>query len=170
MLRDSQHQEERNPCAISNAHTGRAAELLVCFDFVIRGYPAVINSFPGAVADVLVDLGKKHVLRVQVKATLQPSMKFTTVGVGLGRNARAEGTKRVSDGARYRFSMGHDPIRYATEQIDLFAFVALDTKSTLYVPGKEALRESNKRYFGAKTFSERAEGSLDRYLESLLLT
>ncbi len=154
---------------------GRAGELLVCFDFAIRGYSAVINSFPGAKADVLVDLESAGFLRLQVKATSGPT-ETTSESRPTTKPAKRRATTEVFGYAqkaqrKYRFSIesrgGRGLAKYAGH-VDLFAFVALDIKLILYLPaGKLVSAASRKVAFGCATFPERARPSLDSYLASL---
>ena len=90
---------------------GKAAEHLVCFDLIIRGFSAFLAD-AGLPYDVLVDTEGK-ILRVQVKST---------------RGAYA-------DRGVYRFGLRHGKKYERTNHgaIDVFAFVALDTRTVAYL-------------------------------------
>ena len=141
---------------IGNGHIGRAAELLVCFDFVIRGYNAVVASFPGSLYDVLVDCGRGTPLRVQVKATTAM------------RDARDKTSKLRKE---LRFNLGHKAgvERYTKAGVDVFAFVAINDKSILYVFAEELTLKGKTKSYGIKSFKERAQGSLDQILMKVIL-
>lgn len=158
---------------VSSAHLGQAAELLVCFDFVSRGYDAVVNAFPGAKADITVDLGCGAPIRVQVKATARPKARIRKVRVfrkytktnSTGQKVQFSG-ERFSQEKRGKYVFAFEKAKYLG--IDLFAFVAMDTKSVLYVPANAIPNGKQKRKeFGAKSFAERAAGSLEQYLTEL---
>lgn len=151
--------------AVSQHCAGQAGELLVCFDFVSRGYPAIINGFPGAPYDVIVDLGRGDIIRVQVKSTAKSKIW------GKGELAREIKYDRKSPQVlkkygrpKYKFGSGSKAgtDRYSKNKIDLFAFVAIDVKTAMYVSAQQ-ITGSNK-VFGAKSFVERAESSLDHFL------
>lgn len=141
---------------ISDFQKGRAGEHLVCFEFLLKGLSGMVNAFPGAEADVLVDLGIGQPIRVQVKTTLQPSWQIK---------------KERTPFWQYSFRFGERGIaRYSI--IDLYALVALDEGVVLYIPSKELVARKERLQhvrFTKSVFLEKAEGSLDRFLETLQL-
>lgn len=117
----------------------------------------MINPFPGASADVLVDLGER-VLRVQVKSA--PSAKPYCNGTG---KAYLRYQFRLVDG-----SQGNSMQRYGDKGIDLFALVALDKKQVYYVATKELLTKCRHTLaITEKSFLTAAADSLDRCLAAL---
>jgi len=128
---------------------GRAAELYVAFDLVRRGFDAVINSFPGSAADVLVPLPSGVTLRVQVKATW---------------GAEIYNQHRERRSLRYSFTMAAGTPRDYASEVDILAFTVLEIPMVLYVPSSEMERKAHKR-FSAERFVARAPGSLERVLE-----
>lgn len=135
-------------------HKGAAGEHLVCFDFLIRGFNGMINAFPGAPADVIVDLGKGVPLRVQVKAC-----------------ASATKVKNRNDAPAYRFKMRErGASSYAGMGIDLFALVALDERLVFYIPAASMFngRRYTLRCITKTSFISLAPNSLDRFLAKLL--
>lgn len=141
-----------------NSFLGQAGELLVCFDFVVRGFEAVINPFPGAKADVLAQTTCGRVIRCQVKSTGAPIV----VAKSGGRGAK---TSR-----KYKFGLGGGSYTYDAAGVDLFAFVALDVRKTLYLTAQDLFNgnDRDKKAFGLQSFAAQAEGSLERCLAALV--
>jgi hypothetical protein len=104
---------------------GKAAEHLACADVMIQGFNAFLSD-QGLPYDMLVDIDGT-LLRVQVKGTLGP---YTLPrGDGRGRDAYRFGLRR-GIGSKGRIS---------PRSIDVFAFVALDTRRVAYVRTSELL-------------------------------
>jgi hypothetical protein len=139
----------------SSRYVGRAAELPVCFDFVSRGYEAVVNDFPGAPTDVFAWV-EGELVKIQVKGTQAPMLLVRRNRFRL-KHKRTEYLQTVR---KYRFGL--------RGVADLFAFVALDLRTVLYLPANQ-IGKGDKKFFGAATFAERAEGSLDRFLAERFL-
>lgn len=154
-----------------NAFLGQAGELLVCFDFVVRGFEAMVNPFPGSKADVLVNTARGGILRCQVKSTGGPKkITFTPNMVGRGtEKTRVFGCASKTK-QKYRFGLGGGSAAYDAAGIDLFAFVALDAKEVLYLTTAELSNgnDRGKKAFGLQAFTSRAAGSLDRCLAILV--
>jgi predicted AAA+ superfamily ATPase len=110
---------------------GKAAEHLVLADLLLQGYLAFLAD-QGSAYDVVLDHGHR-LYRIQVKSTRQQ------------RRCRVRGVAcKPSGNACYVFALRSGrralkPIDRAT--IDLFAFVALDTRTIAYVPAKEVPRQ-----------------------------
>lgn len=154
--------DKKKQTPVGNQYVGRAAELLVCFDFLCRGYEALAYDFPGSATDVLAVVDGQF-LRIQVKGTAGPILQVRRNRVRL----KHKKTEHLQTRLRYQFTL-KGKTSYAV--IDLFAFVALDSKSVLYVGSKgEKFLSAEKKAFGAPTFAERAEGSLDRFLAERFL-
>ncbi len=97
---------------------GKAAEHLVCFDLLTKGYEAFLAP-QGAPFDVVVVTAHARLVRVQVKST------------------KGTGTTTKNARPHYRFGMrtakkGNRIV--SVEGCDVVAFVALDTKAIGYVP------------------------------------
>lgn len=89
---------------------GPLGEYLVACDFMRRGYHVQVSSLPTLPYDLMVDI-KNNFLKIQVKTTAKP-----------GKNGY------------YNFYLGHKGgTDYVTTGVDLFAFVALDTRQIYYV-------------------------------------
>lgn len=70
---------------------------------------------------------------------------------------------------KYSFKLKQGTVRYSEAGVDLYAFVALDTRTVLYMLPAE-LDNGNDRMskrFGAQAFAKMAAGSLDRCLAAL---
>ena len=91
---------------------GKAAEHLVCYDILLKGYNAFLSD-QGLPYDIIVDLGSR-ILRVQVKGTRRPKNPMPG--------------HRLSDG--YFF--------HIRNEFDMYALVALDIHAIAYF-AKDAL-------------------------------
>jgi hypothetical protein len=104
---------------ISDSQAGRAGEYLVCADLILKGYTAFIAESVLAY-DVIVDL-HGHLIRVQVKATRAPKATL----------------ERIDQTPTYFFNirrMGKEGHRaYDGDDVDIFALVALDSRTIGYV-------------------------------------
>jgi hypothetical protein len=129
----------------------RVAEMLVCVDFLRRGYDAVLNPSAGSPIDVLVALDDGVFLKVQVKSTSKVS-DF--------------GSRKI----KLSFPM-RGTSRYAVAGVDLFAFSAPVCADILYIQADELFngRKYGHKHFGPKLFADRAPGSLDRFLRQRAL-
>lgn len=106
---------------INDLQIGKAGEYMVCADLILSGFVAFLSE-QGLPFDVVMNYNGK-LLKIQVKTTRQtrntPQRK-TDIPVyifNIGRNGK--GNKR-----KY----------YESNQVDLFALVALDTKTIAYIP------------------------------------
>jgi len=110
---------------------GKAGEYLVCADLIIKGFVA-FPSEQGLPYDVLLDTGKK-LLKVQVKTCIKPRVL----------------PQREKDTYVYQYNIKthgkHRDVRYAEDEVDLFALVALDTRSVGYILGKDIKTTINFR-------------------------
>lgn len=110
---------------------GKAGEYLVCADLIMKGFVA-FPSEQGLPYDVLLDNGKK-LLRVQVKTCEKPRVM----------------PQRKKDTYVYQYTVKihgkHKNIRYGDDEVDLFALVALDTRSVGYILGKDMKTTINFR-------------------------
>lgn len=110
---------------------GKAGEYLVCADLIIKGFVAY-PSEQGLPYDIVLDNGKK-MLRVQVKTCEKPRKML----------------QRVNDIPAYQFSIkkhgkGNKQI-YGSDEVDIFALVALDVRKVGYVLGEEMKSTTNIR-------------------------
>jgi len=131
--------------APANQARGRAGEYLVAFDFASRGYSTMINPDPTSPYDVLVDAGKEKILKIQVKATRAAQVQNGWVS--------------------YKFQLGRRRDRY--HHVDVYAFVALDTKAIWYCRPKELPATSSTISIPPKRFQAKVLDSLEALLSSL---
>lgn len=132
---------------------GKAAEHLVCAELILQGFNAFLAD-AGLPYDVVVDIGGRGLLRLQVKATL-------------GEYKRKDGRASA-----YRFGLrkGRNYQRIPVGAVDAFAFVALDIRKVAYVHAAHVLNpqgetavliefcdDTNSRRWGARTFSRFAQ-------------
>ena len=106
---------------ISDLQAGKAGEYLVCADLILSGVIA-FPSEQGLPFDIVADIGGK-LLKVQVKTTRGPksipqrktSIPAYIFHIGInGKNAARK--------------------KYSADDVDMFALVALDTKTVSYMP------------------------------------
>lgn len=98
---------------------GKAGEYLVCADLIMKGFVA-FPSEQGLPYDVLLDNGKR-LLRIQVKTCEEPRalLQRKTETFVYQYNIKRHGKNGVA--------------RYGLDEIDIFALVALDTRSVGYL-------------------------------------
>jgi hypothetical protein len=132
--------------------TGFAAELLVAFDLVVNGMEVFFNPYRTSPIDLVAKYQTKTIY-IQVKATATTRIKRKSPGV-------------VVETYTFKLSNELRPQKYS--QVDVFAFVHIPTKSIRYMPTTGFNSKTHRKCFGAKEFSQRAEGSLQRTLESLV--
>lgn len=106
---------------INDLQIGKAGEYLVCADLILNGHIAFLSE-QGLPFDVIFEY-KGRLLKVQVKTTRGPKSI----------------PQRKSDIPAYIFHVGNNGKmnrrkKYESNQVDLFALVALDTKSVIYLP------------------------------------
>lgn len=104
---------------VNDMQAGVAGEHLVCADLILQGYPAFPTG-QGLPFDIAVDVDGR-LIRVQVKTTRQPTnipQRVTHIP-GYIFNVR-----RMGKGGRKR---------YEERDVDVFALVALDSRSIGYV-------------------------------------
>lgn len=106
---------------ISDLQIGKAGEYLVCADLILNGFIA-FPSEQGLPFDVVLNMDGR-LLKVQVKTTR--ASKFTP--------------QRKTSIPAYIFHIGNNGKmnrrkRYDSNQVDIFALVALDTKRIAYIP------------------------------------
>lgn len=106
---------------INDLQIGKAGEYLVCADAILKGFIA-FPSEQGLPFDVVLNANGK-LLKVQVKTT---------------RGAKHI-PQRKTDIPAYIFHIGNNGKgnrrkKYDSDQVDLFALVAIDTKQIAYVP------------------------------------
>lgn len=110
---------------------GKAGEYLVCADLIIKGFVA-FPSEQGLPYDVLLDNGKK-LLRVQVKTCEKPrvlqqrNMQTLVYQYCIKRNGK------------------NKKVRYGTDEIDIFALVALDCRMIGYITNLDMKTTCNFR-------------------------
>lgn len=110
---------------------GKAGEYLVCADLITKGFIA-FPSEQGLSYDVVLDTGKK-LIKIQVKTTLQPRKvpqrnKVTQCYI-FSVKRKGKGNKK----------------RYEDEEVDVFALVALDSKTIAYLKNKDLKTTMNFR-------------------------
>jgi hypothetical protein len=110
---------------------GKAGEYLVCADLILADYVAY-PSEQGLPYDVVLDTGVK-LLKIQVKTTEKPRKI----------------PQRVKDSFAYIFNIKRNgkgnKQRYVDNDVDIFALVALDSRTIAYMPNKELKTTMNFR-------------------------
>ena len=110
---------------------GKAGEYLVCADLIMKGFVA-FPSEQGLPYDVLLDTGTK-LLRIQVKTCERPRTLI----------------QRKSETLSYQYNIKrhgkNGTARYGDNEIDIFALVALDTRSVGYLIDTEMKSTLNFR-------------------------
>ena len=110
---------------------GKAGEYLVCADLIIKGFVA-FPSEQGLPYDVLLDNGER-LFRVQVKTCEKPRIL----------------SQRNKDTFAYQFNIKkhgkNNRSIYGEDEVDIFALVALDTRSVGYIKGYEMKTTANFR-------------------------
>lgn len=114
--------------SLPDLELGKAAEYLVVADLILQGYRAYLTD-QGLPYDVVVDIAGR-LLRVQVKATRceRPVPQRVAFTPGYLFHVRRAG----KGGAR----------KYAGDEFDILAFVALDIRAIAYMPFTDGLRQS----------------------------
>jgi hypothetical protein len=107
----------------SEIRIGKAGEYLVCCDLSLKGFAVFMNEQQTGY-DIITDTGKK-LLRIQVKTSLKPALIPQRV---------KENYAYIYSVAR-RFGKGNKK-SYAIDDIDVFAFVALDIMKVAYIESK----------------------------------
>lgn len=132
---------------------GLAGELLVCTEFVRRGFEAIVNPFPGSASDVLVVLPSNRVLRVQVKAVrhLTPYQVRDT----------------VKNRYHFRFRDVRLLNRYQRAGVDFFALVALDEMAVVFLTLPEARRRGMSVTYSKNSFLKHAANSIDNLIKKV---
>ncbi len=112
-----------NMAISTSLQLGKAAEHLVCFDLIRQGYNAFLAD-QGCGFDVLVEKNYK-IYRIQVKA------RSSAINVGKSKNVYRFLTRRglMSRGKKGRVTQKNE--------VDFFAFVAVDLKKIAYLPVKQ---------------------------------
>ena len=106
---------------ISDLQIGKAGEYLVCADLILNGFIA-FQSEQGLPFDIVAEINHK-LYRVQVKTT----------------RASKHILQRKTDIPAYIFHIGNNGKmnrrkKYDSDQVDIFALVALDAKTIAYLP------------------------------------
>lgn len=110
---------------MDDLQAGKAGEYLVCADLILKGYVAFPTE-QGLSYDVILGTTPGEVYKVQVKTTRQPQ------AVPQRKNRTDKyifHVRRCGKGGRRNYSDG---------EVDLFALVALDTKTIGYILPSEA--------------------------------
>jgi hypothetical protein len=103
---------------------GKAGEHFVCFDLLMQGYSAFLADKDSAY-DIVVEV-ENTLKRIQVKTTA--SIK----NYSHAKNMYRYGTRRAK-GVRKRFDI---------DEVDVFAFVAMDIQKICYISIKEMISAS----------------------------
>ena len=107
------------------AEIGDLAEVLVTYQLSVEGLAVFSPSCSHVPYDLLVDTQSGTFVRIQVKGATSPRIMR-----GQPSNTYVFNLKRGQRGA------------YTTENLDWFAFVALDIEKVLYVSAKEVLSKN----------------------------
>ena len=109
---------------INDLQIGIAGEHLVCADLILQGYVA-FPSEQGLPYDVILNANNK-LYKIQVKTTREPQ----SVPQRVHRTEKYQfHIRRCGKGGR---------MSYQDEDVDIFAVVALDTKTIGYIDAKDA--------------------------------
>ena len=110
---------------------GKAGEYIVCADLILKGFIAY-PSEQGLPYDIVLDRGDK-LLRVQVKTCEKPRILY----------------QRKSETYAYQFNIKrhgkNNKHLYEDDDIDIFALVALDTRTVAYISDTETKTTMNFR-------------------------
>lgn len=128
-------QIEFGPWAPKNVSVliGDAGQHLACYELARRGIRCATNVLEGAPYDVIGDFGSGRLFTVQVKSCASPVMQGNS----------------ITPGYHFRFA---DCDRKA---IDLFAFVALDRKLTMFVRNND--KQTKNKLISEHEFIQTAE-------------
>jgi hypothetical protein len=106
-------------------NVGRAGEFLVAADLILKGFRAFPTS-EGLSYDIILETKNHIFLKIQVKST-----------IGKRKRSKQNGQKGESP-FRYIFhgkrSGKHGKNCYTDKEVDIFAFIALDSKEIGYIP------------------------------------
>jgi hypothetical protein len=134
--------------SISDLQAGKAGEYLVCADLILQGFVA-FPSEQGLPFDVVAEVGGRLV-KIQVKTTRQ----------AVSMPQRKQHTPSYLFHVKRSGKCGVK--RYKTEDVDIFALVALDTRTIGYVAASEAkttmqfrVKEAQGLYRGDDTDAKR---------------
>jgi len=109
---------------INDLQIGIAGEYLVCADLILKGYTAY-PSGQGLHYDIVLDNGKE-LLKIQVKTTRKP----VPVPQRVKRTDKyCFNIRRCGRGGRHSYKDG---------DVDIFALVALDSRTIAYLKNEEA--------------------------------
>jgi hypothetical protein len=111
--------------------TGKAGEFLVCCDLSLKGFAVFMNEQQVGY-DIIADTGRK-LLRIQVKTCLKPILI----------------PQRVNKNYAYIYNARHfgkgNRKSYTIDDVDVFAFVALDIMKVAYVESRNVGQSINFR-------------------------
>lgn len=126
---EKQNPEPINPTsALTELEFGRAAELLVCAELILAGFPAY-PSAAGLAYDIAVDMGD-HLIRLQVKATRGPRPIPQRV---VYTPAYAFNMRRCGRGGRGAYKPG---------QFDGYALIAVDRRLIAFLLFEECTAQT----------------------------
>ena len=133
--------------SITDLQCGKAGEYLVCADLILNGYIAFLSE-QGLSFDIVVQVGGK-LMKMQVKTTRGP--------------APVPQRKEHQTGYLFRVKrMGKNGAReYMPNDVDIFALVALDTKTIGYISAQDVKQsmifrtEQNSGKYKDEKFEER---------------
>lgn len=109
---------------ISDLQAGKVGEYLVCADLILKGYTAFLSE-QGLSYDVVLDIDGR-LLRIQVKSTREPKSV----------PQRKDYTPAYLFNIRRMGAKGRGS--YSSDDVDIFALVALDRKIIGYLPEDKA--------------------------------
>lgn len=107
--------------------SGKAGEHLVCADLLLSGHNPILVSDPASPFDILLRIDSR-LLKIQVKSTSKPRFNWGSV----------KGERKFCTTPSYLFNVSASGYKrqsyYSTHEVDIFAFVSLDTKTIAYLP------------------------------------
>jgi len=151
---------------------GYLGELLVCAAFAELGAYAALSLVPTS-ADVLLFVGSR-VYSIQVKSTYAPTEQKSEKRPQKSRTPKKQHIRTQVFGyanrskLTYRFVFKkNNKCKY--NDVDLIAFVALDTKNIVFMPALDLMAKSYAhKAFGVQSFNAMAESnSAKKVLENL---
>ncbi len=112
---------------IEDLEVGRAGEYLVCADLILKGYKAFLTD-QGIPYDVVLEANSK-LYKIQVKTTRQPVIVPQRIDSTIRRYSFQ--IRKCGKGGRRSYQEG---------EIDIFALVALDTRTIGYLWDKDTMQ------------------------------
>lgn len=154
---------------VTTAAIGDAAEALVYSQLRMMGVKGVMRADPGGAYDLVVDV-HGMMLRIQVKATIEPKMapdrKFPSYNWHIRRSAKDGQSYADSDDENICLKKLRS---YDESEVDIIALVALDSSEVAYrlvsdlVTNVKLQPSSNREKYPLDDFRGRYNGYMDQH-------